>query len=245
MVWWVFSVNIFCAPGVFETETLEAINIWKGFLVAKTEPTDLSPRGLVGYPRNISDLLGFPVFFDDWREAQSCFMYCTFMFSNAGCINLISSLPLGWLHILHVGSMLEMDDWPTWTISQELPEQAQVKIMEACRLQQGLFWEESCYQFFTEELYPLQPNMGTVNKMMVCRYLFSSPGIFWFWCQFFLRLCDLGYWENLKSHPFSYCTCNGKGTLLKVLKWCHLSQFNSSVSVGCVATLKPGGGVLW
>ena len=27
MVWWVFSVNIFCAPGVFETETLEAINI--------------------------------------------------------------------------------------------------------------------------------------------------------------------------------------------------------------------------
>lgn len=67
----------------------------------------------------------------------------------------------------------------------------------------GTFWEESCYQFFTEESYPLQPNMGTINKMMVCRYLFPSPDIFHILISgffAFMRFGILGFWGNLKSH---------------------------------------------
>lgn len=67
--------------------------------------------------------------------------------------------------------------------------------MEAKFFCRDFFWEESCYQFFTEESYPLQPNMGTVNKMMVCRYLFPSPDIFHILISGFFALCDLGYWD--------------------------------------------------
>lgn len=113
----------------------------------------------------------------------------------------------------------------------------------------GLFLEQGkLLPIFTEELYPLQPKMGTVNKMMVCRYcLFPSPNIFRFDVSFlvFMRFGILGYWENLKSDHSATVRAMGWELSSKSIKWWHLSQFNLSILVGCVATLKTGGSILW
>ncbi len=130
---------------------------------------------------------------------------CIFMSFNPGCINLMSSLPLGWFHVgsyfVRKGGNGRLTHLKP--LFQELPEQAQVKIMEAV----GLFGSRERYQFYGGFM-SLQPNMEPQKWWFVD--VFPSPDIFRLDVSSCVHLLyDLGYWEHLKSHHSAtgHATC--------------------------------------